>query len=169
MTAHKVMLLGDIGVGKSSIVQRLVFDRFDTTYKPTIGVDIYRYEAEASEQNARSTSFIVWDTDGNFGDAIFRHVYIRDAAAAMIVADQSRPETLTTVARLYDGFKEALPGRHAAVLLNKSDLIVGEDQVCLPQSLTRSDVPIIQTSAKTGHNIQQAFNDAAIAIQRRNS
>ena len=37
MTARKVMLLGEIGVGKSSIVERLVFDRFDLEYKPTIG------------------------------------------------------------------------------------------------------------------------------------
>ena len=47
MTARKVMLLGEIGVGKSSLVKRLVFDRFETDYKPTLGVDVYRYEVPA--------------------------------------------------------------------------------------------------------------------------
>ena len=42
-SAYKVMLLGQIGVGKSSIAQRLVFDRFESSYKPTMGVDVYRY------------------------------------------------------------------------------------------------------------------------------
>ena len=42
----KIMLLGEIGVGKSSIAQRLVFNRFGTDYKPTLGVDVYTYEIE---------------------------------------------------------------------------------------------------------------------------
>ena len=42
-TAHKVMLLGEIGVGKSSLAQRLLFNRFSGQYKPTIGVEVFRY------------------------------------------------------------------------------------------------------------------------------
>ena len=64
MTSRKIMLLGDIGVGKSSIVQRLVFDRFNMVYKPTIGVDVYRYEVPASP-GREAMSLIVWDTDGD--------------------------------------------------------------------------------------------------------
>ena len=166
MTARKVMLLGDIGVGKSSIVQRLVFDRFDTSYKPTIGVDIYRYDVPPTD-DGEAMSFIIWDTDGNFGDAIFRHVYIRDASAAMIVADLSRPETFQTAARLYEGFKESMPGRQATILLNKLDLIVGEETAQLPKPLTTEGIALMRTSAKSGSNIQKAFHDTAIAIQRR--
>jgi len=167
MSARKVMLLGDIGVGKSSIVQRLVFDRFNTTYKPTIGVDIYRYEVPPSDDGCDGMSFIVWDTDGNFGNAIFRHVYIRDAAAAMVVADLSRPETFEAAARLYDGFKEALPGRQATILLNKVDLIEGQEYAPLPASLDHASVAVLRTSAKSGTHVQKAFHDTAVAIQRR--
>lgn len=167
MSARKVMLLGDIGVGKSSIVQRLVFDRFDTTYKPTIGVDIYRYDVPPSDNGNDGMSFIVWDTDGNFGNAIFRHVYIRDAAAAMIVADLSRPETFETAASLYEGFKEALPGRQATILLNKVDLVEGQDCGPLPAPLDRAGVTLLRTSAKSGTHVQKAFHDTAVAIQRR--
>jgi GTPase SAR1 family protein len=46
MTARKIMLLGEIGVGKSSIARRLVFDRFEGDYKPTIGVDVYSYDVD---------------------------------------------------------------------------------------------------------------------------
>lgn len=166
MSAHKLMLLGDIGVGKSSIVNRLVFERFDKTYKPTIGVDIYRYEVPRAASEA-PVSFIVWDTDGNFGETIFRHVYLRDAAGAMIVADLSRPETFEAAERLYSGFREALPGRHAMVLLNKSDLISEDTRIALPAALQKPDVLVRQTSAKTGNNVQQAFHDTADIIQTR--
>lgn len=166
MSAHKLMLLGDIGVGKSSIVNRLVFERFDITYKPTIGVDIYRYDVTRAAGEA-PVSFIVWDTDGNFGDAIFRHVYLRDAAGAMIVADLSRPETFDAAERLYFGFRDALPGRPAMILLNKTDLVAQDGLPPLPVALSKPGIEIRQTSAKTGHNVQQAFHDTADIIQSR--
>ncbi len=43
MISRKVMLLGEIGVGKSSLARRLVEGVFDATYIPTIGVDVHRY------------------------------------------------------------------------------------------------------------------------------
>ena len=44
MTAAKVMLLGDIGVGKTSIARRLRFDSFEANYKTTIGVDVLTHD-----------------------------------------------------------------------------------------------------------------------------
>jgi small GTP-binding protein len=166
MIARKVMLLGEIGVGKSSIVQRLVFDRFEMNYKPTIGVDVYRYEVPATP--ARSAmALIVWDTDGNFGEQIFRHVYMREASAAVIVGDVTRPHTLDTLAALADGFREALPGRTLSLVLNKLDLLEPGDELVLPGALSHPGLPLHRTSAKTGHNIKTVFSEAADAINRR--
>ena len=93
MTAQKIMLLGEIGVGKSSIAQRLVFNRFETDYKPTLGVDVYTYEIETptDADPAATTKFIIWDTDGNFGESVLSHIYIKEAAAALIVGDIGAP------------------------------------------------------------------------------
>ncbi len=166
MIARKVMLLGEIGVGKSSIVQRLVFDRFDMQYKPTIGVDVYRYEVPQSASRPRM-ALIVWDTDGNFGESIFRHVYMREAAAAVIVGDVSRPRTLDTLAALAEGFREALPGRALSLVVNKIDLVSPGDEIILPDALTKPGLNIHRTSAKTGDNVRTAFADTADAIDRR--
>ena len=85
MNRRKIMLLGDIGVGKSSIVRRLVFDEFDHNYKPTLGVDVYSCEiAPDPPIDSPPAKFVVWDTDGNFGDSILSLVYIRQAAAALV-------------------------------------------------------------------------------------
>ncbi len=166
MTARKIMLLGEIGVGKSSIARRLVFDRFEGDYKPTVGVDVYSYDVEpGSAAPDAPIKFVIWDTDGNFGEAILSHVYIKEAAAAFIVGDVTRRSTLQRMVELGNNFMEAMPGRYCAFLINKSDL---EDAATeLPPELLKSPIPILRTSAKTGENIKNAFLNAADAIRRR--
>jgi Ras-related protein Rab-5C len=122
MTARKIMLLGEIGVGKSSIARRLVFDRFEGDYKPTIGVDVYSYDVEPGPLGPEpSITFVIWDTDGNFGEAVLSHVYIKEAAAALIVGDVTRRSTLQRMLELGNSFMEAMLGRYCAFLINKSD------------------------------------------------
>jgi small GTP-binding protein len=166
MMARKVMLLGEIGVGKSSLARRLVFDKFEFDYKPTIGVDVYRYEVPDSPTRPRM-SLIVWDTDGNFGDAIFKHIYMKEAAAALIIGDLSRAPTLDSMVKLGLGFQDAFPGRHVGYIVNKADLITEPEAVLLPSELTRTGTTLIRTSAKTGTHVAEAFIDAAESIARR--
>ncbi len=166
MTARKIMLLGEIGVGKSSIARRLVFDRFEGDYKPTIGVDVYSYDVEAGSGAADDgVKFIIWDTDGNFGEAILSHVYMKEAAGALVVGDVTRRSTLQRMVELGNKFMEAMPGRYCAFLLNKSDLENAATE--LPPDLVKSPIPMLRTSAKTGENIKDAFLRAADAIRRR--
>jgi small GTP-binding protein len=166
MTPRKIMLLGDIGVGKSSIVQRLVFDRFDMAYKPTIGVDVYRYEVPEAAGRPAMT-FIVWDTDGNLSDLMFRHVYMKAASAAMIVGDLTRRATLETMLRLGRGFSDELPGRHISFVLNKRDLLSTPEAADIPKDLKGSRTDVAWTSALTGENVREAFVEAANGIYRR--
>ena len=162
------MLLGEMAVGKTSIANRLVFDRFDHNYKSTIGTDIYRYEVEPGP-DGQAFQFLVWDTDGSFEDAMFRSQYIRGAHAAIIVGDLSRRETLDTQLRLAKLFSDALPGRYFAGVLNKKDLVDNGD--CeppgLPAELAKPFFPIVETSAKTGENVERTFAEAAQTIIRR--
>lgn len=166
MSARKVMLLGEIGVGKSSIVRRLVFDRFNVDYIPTIGVDVYRYEVPATASMPAQT-LIIWDTDGNMGEAIFRHVYIRQASAALCICDATRPGTADTMAKLAMGFMDEMPGRHCQLIVNKTDLVPEAEQEPLPPELARMRLPASYTSALTGRNVVNAFQHAAAAIHRR--
>lgn len=166
MTAYKLMLLGEIGVGKTSLVRRLVLDRFDFDYKPTIGVDVYRYDVPPRDGRA-ATSLIIWDTDGNFGEAIFRHVYMKEAAAALIVADVTRADTINSMVALGRGFRDAFPGRHCAYIVNKLDLVSDDDRPELPAAMMRPGVEVTQTSAKTGSNVEAAFHRVATTIARR--
>jgi GTPase SAR1 family protein len=142
-----------------------VFDNFDADYKPTLGVDIYTYETEPGAQPGADAKFVIWDTDGNFGDSIFSLVYIRRAAAALIVGDLTRHTTLESMVEIGRNFMQAMPGRYCCFVMNKSDLAC--EAVRLPAQLAQLAVPTIRTSAKTGENIRHAFLEAADAIRRR--
>ena len=167
MAARKVMLLGEIGVGKTSLIRRLVLDSFEGTYKPTIGVDLYRYTSEITDVEGRPLELIVWDTDGNFGESMFRHVYIKGASAALIVGDVTRRTTLATAAKLATGFEEVAPGRPALLIVNKMDLVEGEAAAEAARDLDLLAHARVNTSALSGSNVKEAFSAVAAAIVRR--
>lgn len=167
MTAKKVMILGDIGVGKTSITNRFVFDRFDTNYKATIGVDIYThdcvYDWEGREEAVR---LVLWDTDGDFGLSIFSTIYLKGAAGAVVVGDVSRPSSVTKMADLVAQFIETMPGRPCIAVLNKTDLLAQGEEV--PEvAFDASPDAVLTTSAKDGSGITKAFTELAKAIRRR--
>lgn len=166
-SAYKVMLLGEIGVGKSSIAQRLVFDRFEAAYKPTIGVDVYRYEAKLDGGSA-TVPLILWDSDGNLGDAIFRHVYLKEASAAIIIGDASRAETIAAMVDIARSFRSRLPGRCITFVLNKIDLLRVQEPV-LPSALNEPDVALYRTSALSGENVLRAFTETAVSLRRQSA
>ena len=157
----KVMLLGDIGVGKSSLARRLLFDKFEVDYKTTIGVDVRTCDVATPEGPIR---LILWDTDGDFGMSIFDTVYMRGASAAVIVADASRPATLVKLANLARGFSERMPGREIRAVINKIDLSEGEPPAP-PAEVDPSS--IVRTSAKTGEGVRALFEGLGEGILRR--
>jgi Ras-related protein Rab-5C len=152
----KVMLLGDIGVGKTSLARRLRFDSFETNYKTTIGVDVLTHDVVTPAGPLR---LILWDTDGDFGFSIFETVYLRGASAAVIVADASRPGTFVKLAELARGFADRMPGRELRGVVNKIDL------GSAPETL--GEVETLRTSAKTGEGVHALFEGLAAVILRR--
>jgi GTPase SAR1 family protein len=167
MISKKLMLLGEIGVGKTSLVRRFVLDEFSKDYRPTMGVDIYRYRVDDLGPDSNQTvELIIWDIDGNYGQSIFKHVYSRGSAGALIIGDLTRAPTIDHMAALAEGFAEAMPGRYSAFVLNKSDLVRPADTV-IPPVLLQGEAPPVFTSALTGDNVDATFRAAAAAILRR--
>ncbi|MGI9406309.1 MAG: Rab family GTPase [Hyphomicrobiaceae bacterium] len=167
MPTRKVMLLGDIAVGKTSLVRRLVLDRFEADYKATIGVDIYTHDTTVDlDGNPRDSQLVVWDIDGDLGDSIFNHIYIRGASGALVIGDGTRPATMQTMVRLADGFRGSLPGRPLSYVVNKADIFRGDIAEGMPDALEDPAVPLHITSARSGANVREAFAGLALAIER---
>ena len=162
----KLMLLGDIGVGKTSLAKRLVFDRFDGQYKTTIGVDVLTYDIGLGPACAdESLRLVLWDTDGDFGQAIFSTMYVVGAAGAIVVADATRPASFERVGAILRIFHERFPGRPTKAIVNKIDLLAPGAVVPPMPGMPGAD--IMHTSALTGEGVTDMFRSIAQTIWRR--
>src|SRR5262249_33245211 len=109
MIIKKILMLGEIGVGKTSISRRLLFSTFGDSCKATIGVDIYTYDVKPDPEGLQF-KFLIWDTDGSHGDGIFRQYFARQAQAAMIVSDVTRPSSVESMLQLGRQYADIMPG-----------------------------------------------------------
>jgi GTPase SAR1 family protein len=170
MASRKMILLGDPGVGKTSLVRRLVHGRFESDYITTLGVDITTYlvpippERRAANDGASELRLMIWDVQGDFGLKIFDHSYFKGTSAALIVGDIMRRPSQETMVALADGFEAALHGRPYALVLNKWDLVEGGIEAAgpaLPEGLAGGRWQIGRTSAKSGAGVIAAFGRTA--------
>ena len=81
----KVIILGDTGVGKSSLMGRYVNDKFDTRYKATIGADFLTKEVEVE---GTKVTLQIWDTAGQERFQSLGSAFYRGADACMLVCLQ---------------------------------------------------------------------------------
>lgn len=158
----KICLAGAEGVGKTSLIQRFVYDAFDDRYLTTMGAKVTKKELQAAgpDDKRRSVVLLIWDIMGEEGfRELLREAYFDGAKGILAVCDLTRPESLADL----EGWKNAIEkvaGRIPAfVLANKADLS-GKAR------LRRRDVeahcrdwgwPYLFTSAKTGENVEKAF------------
>lgn len=161
---RKIMILGAISVGKTSLANRLAFGRFEKSYKATIGVDIYTTQLQ-SHSHQYPTPLVLWDTDGDFGLTIFKTVYMRGATGALIVADVTRPASIDQMQALISGFRDLLPGRPCAAVFNKVDLL--ESPAADLLALGHEADAVTLTSALTGAGVLEVFADLVAMIERR--
>lgn len=160
----KICLLGDFGVGKTSLVRRFVEDRFDDKYLTTIGVKISR---KVVARSYGSMSMLVWDLAGSNGfDSLSNSSYMQGAAGAMVVCDISRRETLATFEEYARQIRFMNPRIHLVFVCNKIDLeqrAISHDDL-FDVSSTFGDGHYFLTSAKTGDQVEQVFLSLADKI-----
>ncbi len=159
----KICLLGSFSVGKTSLVERFVHNRFAEKYLTTVGVKISQKlmpptEVTHSGQLIQHT-FLIWDIAGleKFNSVTMN--YFRGAAAALAVADLTNPETIDRLSEFCDKFLSVCPRARLIILGNKLDLFQEEKQTlsALADMAGRFNSDYLLTSAKTGHQVENAF------------
>ena len=115
----------------------------------------------------QTVELVIWDIDGHYGQSIFRHVYGKGAAGALIIGDLTRYPTLEHMSKMAQGFEENMPGRFWAYVLNKTDLCAQPADMPLPSPIAAATPPPTRTSALNGENVRDVFRAAAAAILRR--
>ena len=90
MIAKKVLLVGNFGVGKTSLIRRFVLNKFSEDYISTIGV---RVSSKIVQYKCKDIKLLIWDVAGTNGEDKIPKAYFLGASAAMFVFDLSREET----------------------------------------------------------------------------
>jgi small GTP-binding protein len=91
-TLIKLLMLGDSGVGKSSLLRRYVDDTFSPTFSTTIGID---FKIKTLTVNNKNIKLQIWDTAGQERFRTITTAYYRGAHGVIIVFDVTSKTTYT--------------------------------------------------------------------------
>ncbi len=162
---RKVCLLGDFGSGKTSLVRRYVEGIFSDDYISTIGVKISR--RTVFTPNNRQVNLIIWDLAGGSDFDGKQASYLQGSLAAVLICDLTRKTTLTTLRKYIKIMREIEPAIQFLLLANKNDLTdlreIADEEI----SLLANEIQAawFTTSAKTGEQVQQAFDQLAFRLE----
>lgn len=152
----KVVFIGDPGVGKTSVVAKHVSAAFKENYIPTLGTNISSKNYNIA---GNAVSLMIWDIAGQ---EVFKTVidkYFQGADAAFIVYDVTRPETLQSVVVWYQEMMRLLAKTMPVIVVgNKTDLTRRVDKKAGEKIANQLGADYVETSAKTGVNVDQAFD-----------
>lgn len=164
----KIVVSGDGGVGKTTLIHRLMTGDFRKDTKLTIGSSFHSYTREI--ENIQTVSQI-WDLGGQprFKSLNIFDTYLKGATASIIAFDMSRVQTLAGIREWTD-----LTLRNSDALLfligTKADLITPENDFSDLVDQVRSRFNYIEfykTSSRTGKNVEMLFDDVLKHLVRR--
>ena len=157
----KIVICGDYGVGKSTLVSKFVENRFKDAYIPTIGVNISRKSLDVNDSHI---DLMIWDIAGQDQFLTVRKRFYQQSEGYFIVFDTTRKSSLEHIGRWYrEVLKYTKTDTIPFVLVaNKIDLekdiVVSDDDIISTLLENEMEVKmIIKTSAKDGTNVEDAF------------
>ena len=166
----KVVLLGDGGVGKTSLVRRFVVDQYSDAYITTVGTKVSKKSVNVgSALDEVEMIMQIWDVLGQKGYSGVQETAIKGAQGVLVVYDVTNPDSRRAIDDYWMPAVWRLAGVIPMVLAaNKSDL--AEDRVWAEEYLyflaQKYTCPGILTSAKTGDKVESAFKALGDQILR---
>ena len=160
--ARKLCMLGDFGVGKTSLVSRFVRSTFSEKYLTTVGVKVDSKEIALPDR--APCKLVIWDIAGRSHLDALNMTYLRGASALLLVADGTRERSLHSALNLLMQSRSLLPDATVVVAVNKIDLV--EQWEVAPTALVelRRTLPVFETSARTGEGVEAAFAEIATRL-----
>ena len=159
----KVVTVGDMGVGKTSIINAIKGEEFSSEVVSTIGASYVQCSFPV-DNGTLLMNF--WDTAGQERFHSLIPLYLRNADACVIVFDVTREENLKMLDSLYDNIKSATTQpQFFIVCANKMDLVDPDTPLGSYQDWAKErNMEFISTSAKTGLNIDILYRRIATKL-----
>lgn len=166
----KVLLIGDAGVGKSSILLQFTDGYFNDNLQSTIGVDfkVKVMDAAGPDGRPKKVKVTIWDTAGQERFRTLTSSYYRGAQGIILVYDVARTETFESLGMWLQEVEQFSMGGGKEVV----KLLVGNkiDQTRVVSRDTADDwarqrgMLFMEASAKTKEGIAQVFNEVVQKI-----
>ncbi|KAL4708843.1 hypothetical protein ACJJTC_019359 [Scirpophaga incertulas] len=162
----KVVLIGDSGVGKSSLLSRFTRNEFNLESKSTIGVE---FATRSIEVDGKTIKAQIWDTAGQERYRAITSAYYRGAVGALLVYDIAKHLSYENVERWLRELRDHADQNILIMLVgNKSDLrhlrsISTEDAKAFAE---KNGLSFIETSALDSTNVEPAFQNILTEIYR---
>ena len=117
----KIVTLGESGVGKTNLISRYVFDKFNDNTMSTVGVD---FSLKTLNLSGKNIKIQIWDTAGQEKLRALASAYYKNANGAILVYDITKKETFRKLIYWIKELKNNAPENAKVILLgNKSDLV----------------------------------------------
>ena len=164
MPKFKLVFLGDIYVGKTSIINQFMYENFDNNYQATIGID---FLSKTLNINEKSMRLQLWDTAGQERFRSLIPNYIRDSSAAIIVYDVTNQQTFDSIEKWVEDVRnERGDSVVIAIVANKIDKT---DERCVTKEAGEAKAASLralykETSAKTGQYVKDLFVSIATSF-----
>jgi len=158
----KIILVGDPGVGKTSIMTKFVSNEFQNTYLSTIGVEFKSKEIHIN--NNTCARLKIWDTCGQEKFRAITRQYFKNSEGVFVVFDLTNKETIKKLDIWMKDIKDNIDNDYFIFLIgNKSDvkerdLTIAEEA---KQFAINKKINYYEVSAKTGSGIYNIFEKMA--------
>eukprot|EP00164_Ancoracysta_twista_P002344 GFYU01003098.1.p1 GENE.GFYU01003098.1~~GFYU01003098.1.p1 ORF type:complete len:313 (-),score=52.79 GFYU01003098.1:173-1111(-) len=163
--SEKIILVGDSGVGKTSLIIRLCRDKFTEDFQPTIGVDFMAEKFEIFEQ---VISLHLWDTAGQDRFRSLSTPYYRNAAAVLLSFDLSNEESLEGTLKWYEEVKTNIPDTtNVSLFLVGLKCDVTQRAVALDKAISHAKdlkAEYFECSSKENRNVKELFARIAFVM-----
>ena len=159
----KICLVGDSGVGKSSLIRRYVLNAFDESYAMTLGTHVSKktVDIDLPVRDVRARiDLLIWDIMGQKGfRELLKDAYFYGARGILAVADVTRRATLFGLDDWIEGIESIAGDVPVFIVANKADLSdeseVDDREIAEVAEAFGSS--FLRTSAKTGDHVEEAF------------
>lgn len=153
----KLLLIGDSGVGKTCLLFRFSEDSFNTTFISTIGID---FKIRTIELDGKRVKLQIWDTAGQERFRTITTAYYRGAMGIMLVYDITNEKSFENIKNWIRNIEQhATSDVEKMILGNKCDM-TDKRQVSKDRGEKLAidyGVKFLETSAKSGLNVEEAF------------
>ena len=160
----KIILMGDVFVGKTSIIHKFVEERTIEEHVSTLAVQ-YKVKSLKFDEDNRVMDMLIWDTFGNPKFRSFCKQYYRDANGILLVFDITKRETFLTINSFLTEIRENATSNTCILIVgNKSDLYDAREVSYVEADTYSKDnnCKYLEVSAKNGNNLNYLFEEIGI-------